>query len=186
MRMPSSPSLNVFNSPAHGQGCVEGLKDWHGLSGCDSRLLPARQPALPSSAHAACHTGSASPLPKCYLVSKPKPHQILAPCRKPYTTRGVNEKPCIFPRSRLRFTQKSRYKSRRGLGWIRDSTSEAMRPLPASRSRAQWRILRPCACAAVACAPRAATCAQHRGGRRYGAQARPTRVQAGTAPGLAR
>ena len=38
---------------------------------------------------------------------QPEPRQILAPCGKPYRTRGVNTKPCIFPRSRLRFIQKA-------------------------------------------------------------------------------
>ena len=37
---------------------------------------------------------------------KSKPLWILAPCGKPYRTRGGNKKPCVFPRSRLRFTQK--------------------------------------------------------------------------------
>ena len=39
---------------------------------------------------------------------KPKPlSQILAPCGKPYRTRGGNQKPWVFPRSRLKFTLKA-------------------------------------------------------------------------------
>ena len=38
---------------------------------------------------------------------QPKPRQILASCGKPYRTGGGNKKPCVFPRSRLRFTPKA-------------------------------------------------------------------------------
>ena len=38
---------------------------------------------------------------------KPKPHWILAPRGKLYRTRGGNQKPCIYPRPRLRFTLKA-------------------------------------------------------------------------------
>ena len=58
------------------------------------------------------------------IQTKPQ-SQTLAPCGRPYRTRGVNQKPCIFPRSRFRFTQKAGVTSRRGLGWIRDGTSTA-------------------------------------------------------------
>ena len=39
--------------------------------------------------------------------SHPQPRGLLAPCRKPYRTRGVNQKPCVLPRSRLRLALKS-------------------------------------------------------------------------------
>ena len=63
-----------------------------------------RQGLLATIAHAVSSAGAAF----CYLRSvKPKPLQILAPCGKPYRIRGGNEKPCVFPRSRLRFTLKA-------------------------------------------------------------------------------
>ena len=44
---------------------------------------------------------------KCYFEYVLNRAQIPAPCGKPCRTRGVNKKPCVFPRSRLRFTSKS-------------------------------------------------------------------------------
>ena len=63
---------------------------------------------------------------------QPKPlSQILASCGKPYGTLAGSKIPCVFPRSRLRFTQKGRHRSRRGLGWIRvySTSLNAYRPL---------------------------------------------------------
>ena len=84
------------------------------------RTKPQKTPDLGNEQHAA------DPSLKCDLESNPEPRWILAPCGKPYRTRGGNKKPlCVSPRSRLRFTLKSRCESRRGLGWIRDRAPAA-------------------------------------------------------------
>lgn len=51
---------------------------------------------------------------------------IMAPCGKPHRARGANNKPCVFPHPRPRFTQKTPFKSLRGLAPIRDSPSNTL------------------------------------------------------------
>ena len=72
-------------------------------------------------------TGARKPAPLPSEVPsrvKPKPRHILASCGKPYRTRGGNKKTVrISTQLATQLYPKSWVKSRRGLGWIRDSTS---------------------------------------------------------------
>ena len=79
-----------------------------------------RQSRLLACANTPKHPGPSVFVRWCTLCVRVR--QILALCGKPQPEVKY-EKPCVFPRSRLRFTRKAGSKSRRGSGWTRDRAS---------------------------------------------------------------